>query len=714
MGKDKMMDSMARNQQKWEKKKEKLEKKSQTARGSLRQSEKEQKRVDKEHKEGAIKEQRDNRIEKMVGSKVFFARTVACALVIGFYLAVMVAIMRQGKSSARKDDAHSDDANAEASKTGEVEGGVASLWAALPAALTTLMVAALTAVCVGGEMWKEKLLKQEEQREAAGLIKGQLERKQTEKEREERAVERRLQQQKEARERSQRRAQEEEAALQQARELARAMRRRREEREAEEARARAAGQLPDDGACDEHGWTARQYGKLREAARQYPEGWSHSRKQRWDMIAAEVGGGKDARNCEATAARLEAEARAAAAKVKEAQEGKSHASVASVEEDLDWMTGGFDDDSTALGEGDDGDEEEEEDEDEEQPGRERMAVELEPDHRGTEIRLEGIKAMHGCSSVQVELLHLQLSCADCRASTSLFLSGADEDAADAKTWCEGCASLLSVRLRPTLVHSASSRLCYVDCVQCIVTDVLPSVLMSVCVNCNADNVHKQEFTRNRILEGSCFKCHARYVFGAEAIRVEQITPCEKRSGGARQQAKSSKDDGDPMDEIAEELRWLRKKAKSDPRQQLIQLGKPLPQMGACRHFKKSYKWYRFACCGRAFPCPECHLESSCPAAALGAHANRMICGKCSMEQSYSAARPCEKCGFIMMARGSSHWDDGAGTRSLTAMSTKDAKKFKGGLRQANSKAKTSSGKADRVGAKAKAKREHAKVFGKEK
>ena len=37
------------------------------------------------------------------------------------------------------------------------------------------------------------------------------------------------------------------------------------------------------------------------------------------------------------------------------------------------------------------------------------------------------------------------------------------------------------------------------------------------------------------------------------------------------------------------VRYLRKKAKSDPRQQLIKLGSPLPQMGACRHFKKSYK-----------------------------------------------------------------------------------------------------------------------------
>lgn len=342
-----------------------------------------------------------------------------------------------------------------------------------------------------------------------------------------------------------------------------------------------------------------------------------------------------------------------------------------------------------------------------------MALELEPEHKGTEIRLLGIKAMQGCVGVQVELLHLQLTCADCRTTTQVYLSGADEDACDAKTWCEGCSGLISVHLRPTLLHAESSRLCYVDCVRCVVTDMLPSVLMSTCEACDAPNVHKQEFLRNRMVHGTCFECHSKYVFGAESIKIEQVTPCDPgkscRADGTRKQAGDN--DADPMDEIAEELRYLRKKAKSDPRQQLIKLGSPLPQMGACKHFKKSYKWYRFACCGRAFPCPECHVESGCPAAALGAHASRMICGKCSMEQAYSPARACEKCGFSMQPKGSAHWDDGAGTRNLAVMSAKDAKKFKGGLRQANSKVKTGSQKSARVGAKAKAAREHAQKFG---
>lgn len=345
-------------------------------------------------------------------------------------------------------------------------------------------------------------------------------------------------------------------------------------------------------------------------------------------------------------------------------------------------------------------------------GGERVALEMDPEHKGTEIRLEGIKAMGGCASVQVELLHLQLACFGCRTVTRVFLSAASPEGADAKTWCEGCSGLISVRLRPTLLHSASNRLCYVDCVACTVQDVLPSVMMSVCEACDAQNVHKQEFKRNQVIYGSCFECHGKYAFGAESIRIEMVSPCEpgqkSSSGGSRK----GSDADDPYAEIAEELRYLRKKAKVDPRETMIHLGRQLPQMGACKHFKKSFKWYRFPCCGRAFPCPQCHIESNCPAAALGAHASRQICGKCSMEQSYSPAKPCEKCNFSMIAAGSKHWDDGAGTRNLAVMSTKDAKKFKGGQQQVTSKFKVASKGTERVGAKAKAKREHEKKFGK--
>merc|ERR1719498_21859 len=144
-----------------------------------------------------------------------------------------------------------------------------------------------------------------------------------------------------------------------------------------------------------------------------------------------------------------------------------------------------------------------------------MAIELEPEHKGTEIRLENVKEMKGCATVQVEVLHLQLSCADCKQTARVYLSGADADSADAKLWCEGCNGLIQVSLRPTLLHRASNRLCYVDCVRCHITDMLPSVMTSVCESCGSYNVHKQEFSRNKFIEGTCFSCHSKYGFCAE-------------------------------------------------------------------------------------------------------------------------------------------------------------------------------------------------------
>ncbi|EKX44554.1 hypothetical protein GUITHDRAFT_51989, partial [Guillardia theta CCMP2712] len=61
------------------------------------------------------------------------------------------------------------------------------------------------------------------------------------------------------------------------------------------------------------------------------------------------------------------------------------------------------------------------------------------------------------------------------------------------------------------------------------------------------------------------------------------------------------------------------------------VGTPLPNKGACSHFRLSRRWLCFPCCGRAFPCPVCHDE-----AVKGEHetmwASRMICGSCSREQ----------------------------------------------------------------------------------
>ncbi len=43
----------------------------------------------------------------------------------------------------------------------------------------------------------------------------------------------------------------------------------------------------------------------------------------------------------------------------------------------------------------------------------------------------------------------------------------------------------------------------------------------------------------------------------------------------------------------------------------LKVGEPLANRGTCKHYGHSYRWLRFPCCGRAFPCDNCHNETVC-------------------------------------------------------------------------------------------------------
>ena len=129
-------------------------------------------------------------------------------------------------------------------------------------------------------------------------------------------------------------------------------------------------------------------------------------------------------------------------------------------------------------------------------------------------------------------------------------------------------------------------------------------------------------------------------------------------------------------------------------------GNPLPDLGACKHFKKSLRWLRFSCCGKVYPCPVCHELAGCIG---GSVANTMVCGKCSHEQP-CGGNPCVKCKFKMgKGKSNAHWQGGTGSRNLLTLSKKDRKK-KG---PAGSSKKTSSKKSSRVGLAGKKNREKA-------
>ena len=108
---------------------------------------------------------------------------------------------------------------------------------------------------------------------------------------------------------------------------------------------------------------------------------------------------------------------------------------------------------------------------------------------------------------------------------------------------------------------------------------------------------------------------------------------------------------------------------------VIQEGKPLPDNGICKHYKFSFRWFRFSCCNKLFPCDICHDEQSNHNCEI---AKNIICGFCACEQS-SNNKICQKCGkcFTKNDQGKKFWEGGKGMRNKNLMSSRDSHKFKG-------------------------------------
>ena len=145
----------------------------------------------------------------------------------------------------------------------------------------------------------------------------------------------------------------------------------------------------------------------------------------------------------------------------------------------------------------------------------------------------------------------------------------------------------------------------------------------------------EELERGRRRRDHCRSCHQSLPVYMSNVALRHLAGS---TGGAVR--RGAEDEEDEMELL---LKKLRKRSGEQLRQLGVCVGKPLPNKGACKHFKHSYRWLRFPCCGRCYPCATCHALSECPAAALGAWATRMVCGKCSREMAYSD-KPCEHCG----------------------------------------------------------------------
>lgn len=266
-----------------------------------------------------------------------------------------------------------------------------------------------------------------------------------------------------------------------------------------------------------------------------------------------------------------------------------------------------------------------------------------PAERGTAISFPSVE-LHGIELLQVSILSLSVKCERCKTINEI--GGLKPNVSKTSESCRKCATPLSVTFRPELVHAHSTRAGFIDVTGCTVADMLPSTFVPTCGKCSTA-AQGLVAVRADTTTNVCRECHARFTFKIPEVKFLAYSAgsaLPPTSGPRRRQEKLG-----------------------------LHAGEPLPDRGACKHYRKSYRWFRFSCCSKVYSCDKCHDEGE---SHLNEWANRMICGYCSREQNYAVAN-CTFCGRSVVGRkGRGFWEGGKGTRDQKLMSRKDPRKFK--------------------------------------
>ena len=271
---------------------------------------------------------------------------------------------------------------------------------------------------------------------------------------------------------------------------------------------------------------------------------------------------------------------------------------------------------------------------------------------GTHLRAQDVRLIN-ISLYQVSLLSIAVRCFRCKTGSE-FRRLQPSVQNPTQIVCSKCSSQMSAKFFHELAHSTNNHLGRLQLKGCSVYDILPSEFLLSCQECS------QELTVKNVYVGStrnnCRKCHLEMEIFFSAIKLLVI--------GQTLALKTIKK---PRDK---ELVGITK-------------GDPLPKNGICTHYKRSFRWFRFPCCGKIFPCDICHEDENKDGHQIE-WATRMICGFCSKEQQYSQ-KPCS-CGKSLTGKTSAFWNAGKGMRDQLKMNRNESKKY-AGLTKTTSKKK---------------------------
>lgn len=290
----------------------------------------------------------------------------------------------------------------------------------------------------------------------------------------------------------------------------------------------------------------------------------------------------------------------------------------------------------------------------------------------SEVKRQGVQAqlldvlIEGFSSALTpKVVQLQVVCGRCKKPADVEVESRSLDSCETTWPCSVCKLELGVVLAPNICHAGDLTVAYVLGSGCHPTQWLRGDFEAVCGECG-EAARVRNVMPGYRKRSNCGACHTALnlvVGGAQLL-----------GPGVAQWSRVAEVEGERL-----AARRQMQAARAIERETLgVRLNEALPNKGTCKHMSKSFRWFRFPCCGRAFPCPTCHDD-----AMDHPHewAKRMICGRCSHEQLFTND-DCRHCGAAQTRSKSSFWEGGQGNRNVATMSKKDSHKYRG-LSKAN-------------------------------
>jgi hypothetical protein len=218
---------------------------------------------------------------------------------------------------------------------------------------------------------------------------------------------------------------------------------------------------------------------------------------------------------------------------------------------------------------------------------------------GTEIRFPDLR-LENVSLLRCARMFLMVKCSRCSNTVEVENIIPEQAAVDSASngsekyqrWlpCPTCSSLIGVLFKGNYLHANSITLGSLQLASCTPFDLLPSTYIATCTNCMEPHVPMKLTVHDQPKATVCRQCHTKMSIG---IPNSQFVRFGSGTGS--------------KELCADPNAILQLKKKKQPKQDLgLVVGQPLPHHGACDHYRKSRRWFRFSCCNRIHPCDRCH------------------------------------------------------------------------------------------------------------